>query len=234
MPDKRAVRNADVERAPATLLGHAFDDSSLAEQALTHRSRAALNNERLEFLGDSLVNMLVAELLYEYHPRADEGAMSRMRAELVSGQALAQRARDEGLGTYLLLGQGERKSGGFRRDSILADAFEAVVAAIFLDAGYSVCRERVRAVFSDTVVGMGKTPKDAKTRLQEWLQSRGLPLPEYKLEGSHGADHAKVFEVSCEVAIDDGQHFLASGNSRRAAEQAAAEAAIEVLERGSP
>ena len=152
-----------------TLLGHPFADPRLLEQALTHRSASHANNERLEFLGDALLNLFVAELVYECHPRADEGAMTRLRAALVNGPALAGIARGEGIGECLHLGPGELKSGGFRRDSILADAFEALLAAVYLDAGWSACRLLVRRLFAERVQAGATTPKDAKTQLQEWL-----------------------------------------------------------------
>ena len=153
-----------------TLLGHAFADARLLEQALTHRSVSHANNERLEFLGDALVNLFVAELVFERHPRADEGEMTRLRAALVNGPALAEIARAEEIGSHLLLGPGELKSGGHRRDSILADTFEALIAAIYADAGWMTCRDIVRRIFAERVASGANTPKDAKTRLQEWFQ----------------------------------------------------------------
>lgn len=205
-----------------TILGHAFADECLLEQALTHRSASHANNERLEFLGDALLNLFVAELVYEHHPRADEGEMTRLRAALVNGLALAEIARTQEIGDRLYLGGGELKSGGFRRDSILADAFEALVAAIYIDAGWVVCRNVVRGLFSDRVAARAHTPKDAKTRLQELLQGRNLPLPAYDLVGSTGEAHARMFEVTCRV-VDLGVNANGSGSSRRIAEQAAAE-----------
>ncbi len=181
-------------------LGHPFATPALLAQALTHRSAGQHNNERLEFLGDALVNLIVAELIFEQHPRADEGEMTRLRAALVNGSALAAIARDAELGDLLHLGPGELKSGGFRRDSILADAFEAVIAAIYLDAGWAACREIVRDLFETmSAQGTSAAPKDAKTRLQERLQASGLALPVYELVASHGDDHAKTFEVECRV-----------------------------------
>lgn len=209
-----------------SLLGHAFADATLLERALTHRSAGHENNERLEFLGDALLNMLVAELVFELHPRATEGEMTRLRAALVNGTALAEMARGEELGDRLRLGAGELKSGGFRRDSILADALEAVIAAIYVDAGWGRCREVVRRLFATRVAEGAYTPKDAKTRLQEFLQGRSLPLPTYELVAAHGEDHARVFEVRC--VIDALSISTAgSGSSRRAAEQVAAEQALE-------
>lgn len=157
------------------LIGHAFSDPALLKQALTHRSAGAPHNERLEFLGDSIVNMMAAEALYRRWPKADEGAMTRARAELVREGALAVIARTLQLGERLTLGPGEMKSGGHRRDSILADAVEAVVAAIYLDAGFEACRAVVLPWFSASIEALpasGRPEKDPKTRLQEWLQAR--------------------------------------------------------------
>lgn len=213
----------------AAALGHRFADAALLERALTHRSAAHANNERLEFLGDALLNLLVAELIYEIHPRASEGDMTRLRAALVNGNALADMARAHKLGDRLHLGPGELKSGGHRRDSILADAFEAVIAAIYLDGGWPACRELVRGMFAPLVADGARTPKDAKTRLQELLQARGLPLPIYELVATSGEEHARIFDVTCRVeSLDD--IFSGSASSRRGAEQIAAEHALARLE----
>jgi ribonuclease-3 len=213
----------------ARALGHAFSNPALLAQALTHRSAGHHNNERLEFLGDALVNLIVAELIYEQHPRADEGEMTRLRAALVNGTALAAIARDAELGDRLHLGPGELKSGGFRRDSILADAFEAVIAAIYLDAGWAVCRGIVRGLFEGRSAAGAGSGKDAKTRLQEMLQARALPLPAYELVASHGDEHAKTFDVECRIE-SLGIRTSGSGSTRRGAEQAAAEQALAALE----
>ena len=199
-----------------------FRNPALREQALRHRSTGAHNNERLEFLGDALVGLFVAELLYACFPRADEGELTRWRARMVNEGALARIARELDLGDQLHLGPGELKSGGFRRDSILADAFEALVGACYLDGGFDACRAAVRSIFEPRVdEAVRAREKDPKTQLQELLQGRGLPLPVYELSGSSGADHAKVFDVTC--AIDAfGLLCTGRGNSRRAAEQAAA------------
>lgn len=204
-------------------LDYRFRDPALAELALTHRSMGQPNNERLEFLGDALLGVIVAEMLFEAHPRASEGELSRLRAQLVNGQALAVLARELELGDGLKLGPGELKSGGFRRDSILADAFEALVAAVYLDGGFDSCRNTLRGLFGQRVADLPRSSKDAKTRLQEWLQARGLPLPVYELTGSQGEDHAKTFEVACSIAEPAPLRADASGPSRRAAEQDAAE-----------
>ena len=211
----------------ASALGHAFTNPALLAQALTHRSAGAQNNERLEFLGDALVNLIVAELIFESHPRADEGEMTRLRAALVNGTALAAIAREAEIGDLLRLGPGELKSGGFRRESILADAFEAVVAAIYLDVGWADCRAIVRGLFAGRTADAA--PKDAKTRLQELLQARGLPLPVYELVASHGDDHAKTFDVDCRIEALD-IRTQGSGTTRRGAEQAAAEQALVAVE----
>ena len=208
--------------------GHAFTNPALLQQALTHRSAGHQNNERLEFLGDALVNLIVAELIYETHPRADEGEMTRLRAALVNGNALAAIARAHEIGDLLHLGPGELKSGGFRRDSILADALEAVVAAIYQDAGWNVCRGIVRGLFDAGTIAAAVT-KDAKTRLQERLQGKALPLPAYELVASHGDDHAKTFEVACRVDAL-GIRTTGSGSTRRGAEQDAAEQALAAVE----
>lgn len=216
------------------LLGHEFGDDDLAKLALTHRSMGKPNNERLEFLGDSLVNMIVADMLFAAHDCASEGQLSRWRARLVNGHALAAMARKQALGEHLRLGQGELKSGGTRRESILADAFEAVVGAIYLDAGFAACKSCLGALFADPVREVRGAGKDAKTRLQEWLQGRGMALPEYRLVDSHGKDHAKVFDVVCELREPEPGSYFASGSSVRTAEQSAARAALEALGAASP
>ena len=211
-------------------IAYSFSDTGLRERALTHRSAGAGNNERLEFFGDALVNVIVAELLFEEFPKADEGELTRLRARLVSEPALAAIARELDLGDALHLGPGELKSGGFRRDSILADAFEALVAAVHLDGGWVACREFVRSLVAPRLAAAATMDdKDAKTRLQEWLQSRGEPLPAYDLIATSGADHARVFDVECRI---DSRSLRAEGrgSSRRAAEQAAAATALAQLQ----
>jgi ribonuclease III len=212
-------------------IDHRFARRGLLVQALTHRSAGAPNNERLEFLGDALVNLFIAEALYEHWPHADEGALTRARAELVRESALAPIARRLDLGAELILGPGEMKSGGHRRDSILADALEAVVAAIYLDAGFETCRSVVMPWFQAAMEALPpphKVGKDAKTRLQEWLQGTQKPLPVYALLSESGEDHAKTFLITCTLQqpplVTQGE-----GGSRRAAEQAAAEAALQAL-----
>jgi len=206
-----------------------FRDPGLATLALTHRSAGKPNNERMEFLGDALLGALVAELLFEAHPHASEGELSRLRAQLVNGQALAVIGRELELGDDLKLGPGELKSGGFRRDSILADAFEALVAAVYFDDGYDACRQVVRRLFTPRVAEIKRSSKDAKTRLQEWLQGRGLSLPMYELTDSYGEDHAKIFDVSCTIDEPEPIRVEGRGGSRRAAEQDAAETVLRRL-----
>ena len=213
-------------------IGHRFADPSLLAQALRHRSAGVPHNERLEFLGDSIVNLLVAQALYQRWPKADEGALTRARASLVCEPALATIARQLELGPRLVLGSGELKSGGFRRDSILADALEAVVAAIYLDAGFESCRAVVLPWFEASIAALpatGKPEKDPKTRLQEWLQARQKALPHYELISETGDDHAKHFHVRCTL-VEPAVATEGEGSSRRLAEQQAAAAALEQLE----
>ena len=210
-------------------LNHRFRDPALAQLALTHRSIGKPNNERLEFLGDALLGAIIAELLYEVHPKSNEGELSRLRAQLVNGQALAVVARELELGDELKLGPGELKSGGFRRDSILADAFEALVAAVYLDAGFDACRDAVRELFGERIAALRRSSKDAKTRLQEHLQAGGWPLPHYELTASHGEDHAKTFDIRCTIGEPLPLTAEASAGSRRAAEQDAAETVLNQL-----
>lgn len=214
--------------------GHQFQNPGLLRQALRHRSAGVPHNERMEFLGDALVNLIVAEALHLRWPKADEGALTRARASLVRESSLAGIARRMGLGEMIQLGPGEMKSGGHRRDSILADVLEAIVAAIHLDAGYETCRQLVLPWFEPMLdeLPVGKVEKDAKTQLQEWLQARQLSRPEYTLMMSSGEEHARVFTVRCRT--DDPPFSAeAEGSSLRAAEQAAAGlvlAQIEVLQ----
>ena len=212
-------------------IGHVFADQGLLAQALTHRSAGAPHNERLEFLGDGVVNLLVAETLFLRWPKADEGALTRARAELVREASLATLARHLQLGERLTMGPGEMKSGGHRRDSILADALEAVVAAIYLDAGFDACRAVVLPWFEESLAALpvGRPEKDAKTRLQEWLQGRQRPLPVYELVSESGDDHAKLFLARC-TTLDPPQTADGEGTSRRNAEQVAAAALLDKLD----
>lgn len=211
-------------------LGYSFRDESLLLLALTHRSFGGGNNERLEFLGDSIVNMVIAEYLYHHFPAAREGQLSRLRARLVKGVTLAELAREFELGEYLRLGSGELKSGGFRRDSILADALESVIGAIYLDSDFATCRGQILSWFDSRLqhLTLRDTNKDPKTRLQEYLQSRQQPLPRYEVIDVEGEAHAQTFYVECHVAIPEGK-TRGQGSSRRVAEQQAAEAALKAL-----
>ncbi|WP_114418469.1 ribonuclease III [Marinospirillum perlucidum] len=213
------------------VLGHPFQDTQLLELALTHRSHGNQNNERLEFLGDSIVNFLIAEDLYQRFPQAREGQLSRLRARLVKGATLAEVAREFSLGDYLRLGSGELKSGGFRRDSILADSLEAVIGAIYLDAGMSAVRKRVLDWFSERLekLTLNDTQKDPKTRLQEFLQSRQYALPRYEVVQVEGEAHSQLFTVECVIDQLD-YRPLGIGSSRRHAEQQAAEKTLQALE----
>ncbi len=216
----------------AQFAGHGFHDAGLLQQALTHRSAGSPHNERLEFLGDALVNLIVAEALYLAWPRADEGALTRARAELVRESALAGIARELAIGERLVLGPGEMKTGGHRRDSILADALEALVAAIHMDAGFETCKSVVLQWFAPLLAALPpphKVGKDPKTRLQEWLQGRQRSLPVYALVQETGDDHARIFKVSCTL-VEPPLNTMGEGSSRRAAEQQAAEAALQEIE----
>jgi ribonuclease-3 len=213
-------------------IDYRFNDPHLLREALTHRSLGAANNERLEFLGDGVLNLVIAMRLYELRPEAREGDLSRMRARLVRGSTLTEVATSMDLGQAIKLGEGELKSGGFRRASILADAFEALLGAIFIDGGYEACREVVLSLFDPLIDRLpdAEDLKDPKTRLQEWLQARGRALPQYVLVDEEGADHAKKFHVSCRLT-DDGTEVEECGRSRRKAEQAAASRILELLQR---
>lgn len=212
-------------------LGHKFDQVELLELALTHRSYGACNNERLEFLGDAIVNFVVAEAVYQKFPQAREGQLSRMRAKLVRGSTLAELARELKLGQYLKLGAGERKSGGQRRDSILADAMESTIGAIYLDAGLQVAQERILYWFKQRLqeLDLDHIQKDPKTRLQEYLQARKVNLPVYKLTAISGEDHAQQFTIACSIELLT-EVISATGPSRRIAEQKAAATILTKLE----
>jgi ribonuclease III len=211
-------------------LGYEPRDRNLFVVALTHRSAEGPNNERLEFLGDSVLNLLLSERLYREFPSATEGDLSRLRARLVSEEPLAEVAQAMQLGELLLLGSGELKTGGFRRQSILADAFEALCGALYLDGGLDAVRARIGPLFESKISALPEpsTLKDAKTRLQELLQADGRPLPVYTVKRTSGEPHAQTFLVGCSVAHvpieTEGE-----GPSRRRAEQVAAQAALTVL-----
>jgi ribonuclease-3 len=213
-------------------IGYDFNDSSLLELSMTHRSYGGRNNERLEFLGDSIVNFVIAQALFERFPQAREGQLSRLRARLVKGQTLAELAREMDFGECLRLGSGEMKSGGHRRESILADAVEAVIGAIYLDAGMLAVSERILGWFSQRLadISLQDTQKDPKTRLQEFLQSRQAALPLYDVVSVKGEAHAQMFTVECHIELLD-QHTTGKGASRRHAEQQAADEALSYLEK---
>ena len=211
-------------------LGYTFKDQELMILALTHRSFAGRNNERLEFLGDAILNFVAGEALFERFPLAREGQLSRLRARLVKGETLAILARGFDLGEYLRLGSGELKSGGFRRESILADALEALIGAIYLDAGMEAARERVLAWLTNELESLTlvDTNKDPKTRLQEFLQSRACDLPRYEVVDIQGDPHCRTFVVECQITLLTDK-TLGQGASRRIAEQVAAAAALIAL-----
>jgi ribonuclease-3 len=222
------------EEAVERRLDYRFRDASLLRQALTHRSYGAPNNERLEFLGDGLLNFVIARLLYEQFTKLPEGDLSRLRASLVNQQTLSELAATLSLGDHLLLGEGELKSGGFRRPSILADAFEALVGAIFLDGGFAAAEQVLGRLYQPLMsrADPAALGKDPKTRLQEYLQGRHLALPRYSIVNVSGEAHEQQFRVECAIP-ELGLTSQGEGPSRRAAEQEAARAAYE-LAAGSP
>ncbi|CAN5440797.1 hypothetical protein BH11PSE11_BH11PSE11_23340 [soil metagenome] len=214
-----------------TRLGHSFKDAALLQQALTHRSHSSLHNERLEFLGDSILNCVVASLLFDRYSKIDEGDLSRLRANLVKQQSLYEIAQRMELYQFLRLGEGELKSGGFRRPSILADTLEALFGAIFLDSGFDAARDVIRALYIPILdtVDPKTLGKDAKTLLQEYLQGKKIALPQYNVVATHGAAHNQEFEIECLVPKLEIQVF-GTGGSRRAGEQAAAKLALEAVQ----
>lgn len=223
--------NEQALKTLATKLGHSFNDSDLMLLALTHRSFSSKNNERLEFLGDAILNFVAGEALFNRFPQAKEGQLSRLRSKLVKGETLAIIARHFGLGDYLRLGSGELKSGGFRRDSILADSVEALIGAIYLDAGMEKAKQRVLVWLEDEFKNLTlvDTNKDPKTRLQEFLQSRNAELPKYEVTNIEGEPHERTFYIECYLEIID-KKTRGQGSSRRIAEQQAAGRALELLE----
>ena len=209
---------------------YSFNDPQLLERALSHRSMGKQNNERLEFLGDSLLGFIIAEELYKRFPDEKEGVLTRLRSVLVRGETLAELALDFDLGEYLKLGEGELKSGGFRRASILADSVEAIIGAIYLDSDMATCKACVLQWYESRLknINSQSVTKDPKTRLQEYLQEKKLPLPEYRLVEELGKDHAKEFVVDCSL-----RHIDVSANakhsSKRNAEKLAAQAVLQKL-----
>lgn len=211
-------------------LHYRFDDPSLFVQALTHRSADGRNNERLEFLGDAVLDFVISEAVFNLRPDADEGDLSRLRAALVKDTSLAEIAAELGVGEHLILGSGEKKSGGHRRESILADALEAIFGAVFLDTGFAAASDMIERVFAARLDSLPDASdlRDPKTRLQEWLQGRKLALPLYELVEATGKDHEQKFEVSCTVS-ELSQTTAGKASSRRKAEQKAARDMLEIL-----
>lgn len=215
-------------------LGYTFKDPDLFRQALTHRSAAPLNNERLEFLGDAVLSVVITQWLFERFPEASEGELTRIRSSLVKGTTLAKIARELELGECLQLGSGEKKSGGHRRESILADAVEAIIGAIFYESGLDACRDRILHWYHSRLEThtLFENEKDAKTRLQELMQSRGLPLPQYDVLHTEGDPHNQTFTVTCSVTAL-GEPVRAKASSRKKAEKKAAEQALNLLTESS-
>jgi len=211
-----------------TVLGYTFQNKTLLELALTHRSHGARNNERLEFLGDSVLGTSISSLLYHRYGKLDEGDLSRVRANLVKQAALAEIAQRLNISQFLRLGEGELKSGGFRRPSILADTLEAILGAVYLDAGFDQAQAVIQRLYEPVLSAVDPKTigKDAKTLLQEFLQAHKMALPNYTVVATHGAAHNQQFEVSCDIEQLDIQ-VQAAGSSRRAAEQTAAKLALE-------
>jgi ribonuclease III len=224
-----------VIKAPQKLcekLGLHFNEPELFVTALTHRSKGSKNNERLEFLGDSILGFVIAYKLYELFPDADEGTLSRLRASLVNQTTLAGLARELQLGDYLVLGSGELKSGGYRRDSILSDALESIMGALLKDQGVEVCQQWILQLFTDKLqkLSLESWSKDPKTLLQELMQARQLDLPEYTLLSMSGLAHQQTFKVACKVSMIQ-ETTVATGISRKKAEQAAAEQMLALLKK---
>ncbi len=215
----------------AKSLGLQFKQPELLTNALTHRSMGARNNERLEFLGDSILGFVIAQKLYDNFPQASEGVLSRLRASLVNQDSLANLARKHHLGDYLILGSGELKSGGFKRDSILSDALEAIIGALFKDQGIEACQQWIESLFADQLAELtiDNWKKDPKTQLQELMQSRGMDLPEYHLVTSSGLAHSQLFKITCRINLID-RVCEGIGGSRKKAEQSAAEKMLALLQ----
>lgn len=211
-------------------IDYTFRDTSLIELALTHRSCGGKNNERLEFLGDSIVNLVIAEALFLKFPEAKEGKLSRLRARMVKGVTLAELARHFGLGDFLHLGTGEMKSGGHRRESILADTVEAIIGAIYLDSDMDTVKDKILQWYDSRLMELSLDDplKDPKTRLQEHLQGKQLPLPKYDVLSIEGSAHEQIFKIKC-VVKDIEKSIVGLGASRRIAEQEAAAQALKLL-----
>ncbi|CAL4320749.1 Ribonuclease 3 [Buchnera aphidicola (Periphyllus testudinaceus)] len=209
------------------ILGYVYNKKELLKQALTHRSFSVHHNERLEFLGDSILSFIIANALYRFFPYVNEGDMSRMRATLVRGNTLAKIAYEFDLGEYLKLGQGELKSGGFRRESILANTVEAIIGSIFLDSNIETIEKLILKWYKKRLqkISPGDTQKDSKTRLQEYLQSKHLPLPNYTVVQVYGEAHNQLFTIKCDI-LNISDNLIGIGSSRRKAEQNSAQYAL--------
>ncbi|TXR53078.1 ribonuclease III [Reinekea thalattae] len=221
--------NSDYFRL-AKSIGYTFSDQALLEQALSHRSYSRKNNERLEFLGDAILSVTIAKALYDQFPKAKEGQLSRLRAHLVKGETLAELGREFNLGDFIKLGSGELKSGGFRRDSILADAVEAIIGAISLDTDLQTSQQVLLAWYTERLAGLSlkENIKDSKTKLQEYLQARRIALPEYQVVKIEGEAHKQEFTVHCSVESID-EPVVGVGSSRRIAEQESAAGMLKIL-----
>lgn len=208
----------------ANTLQYRFESAELLQQALTHRSASHRNNERFEFLGDAVLGFIISDIVYRLHPDAPEGDLSKLRASLVKDESLAELALGLGLGEHLILGSGEHKTGGHRRESILADALEAIFAAVFLDSGIDAAKTVIERVYEQRIMNLPDIAdlRDPKTRLQEWLQARKMVLPIYDLVGESGKDHNKRFTISCTVG-DRAATTEGTSTTRRKAEQRAAQ-----------
>lgn len=211
-------------------IGYAFTNKNILIQALTHRSSSNINNERLEFLGDALLETIISVYLFNQYPKTAEGDLTKLRASLVNQNSLAQIARNLDLGNYLYLGAGELKTGGYRRDSILSDALESLLAAIYLDSNFSTCEQVTLQLFTDSFANLPEKIdylKDYKSKLQEYLQGRNLPLPIYQLIKETGEDHCKQFELIC---TSQNHRTYAIDYNKKKAEQQAAKKMLEIYQ----
>ena len=233
MSNKNQVSSIAINRL-SKRIGYSFTQPELLIQALTHRSAKGQHNERLEFLGDSILGFVIAEALFEKFPKHDEGDLTRMRSSLVKGVTLAEIGRDFKLGEHLILGPGELKSGGHRRESILEDAIEAIIGAVYLDSSIEQCKQLILTWFAQrlSAIKPGNEQKDPKTRLQEYLQGRKIPLPVYDVIDTTGQSHNQQFTVRCVTEVVSTE-VIAKGTSRRKAEQAAAQQVLAQLEQVS-
>jgi len=233
MTNKNQVSAITINRL-SKKIGYSFTQPELLIQALTHRSAKGQHNERLEFLGDSILGFVIAEALFEKFPKHDEGDLTRMRSSLVKGVTLAEIGRDFNLGEHLILGPGELKSGGHRRESILEDAIEAIIGAVYLDSNIAQCKQLILNWFAQrlSTIKPGNEQKDPKTRLQEYLQGRKIPLPVYDVIDTTGQSHNQHFTVRCVTEVVNTE-VIAKGTSRRKAEQAAAQQVLTQLEQVS-